>query len=771
MVSWLTGYFKHSNQQDKSLRGNLTFGQTTFSKTFRSTGQFFRQQVWVWPLVAFVILATLGYFVNGSIKHSIESSLQSELSTLLHVERSMVEKWLQHQESNAIALASLPDVRAAVLKILDYQESMSAGKGLGTGEKPLSEEIEEWRGKLKQFLLPGMSAHHFIGYIVVDREQRVIAAQTKEIVGQVVPQYSSFLNTVMEGETTVSAPFPSAMLLRDPNGTMRAEVPTMFALSPVRNEDFQTVACIGFRIRPEREFTEILQLGQMGDSGETYAVDKNGLMVSNSRFDEQLILSGLIPDRVGAASILSVQARDPGGSLLDGYRPKVRRGDLPFTFACASALEGKTGVSLDGHRNYRGVPAISAWTWLPKYEMGIITEIDAKEAFQPLSILRWTFFSLFFLLILTAVAIFVFTLVVARMQQEAREAAIEAKELGQYRLETLLGTGAMGVVYKGHHSMMRRPTAIKLLKSENVSPAAIERFEHEVQITCQLNNPHTIAIYDYGRTPEGVFYYAMEYLDGINLQSLVDRYGPQPAGRVVEILKQICSSLYEAHSLGLVHRDIKPANIMLNRRGGECDVVKVLDFGLVRSLEEDSHGESSKTMTGTPMYMSPEAIQNPKSIDVRSDIYSLGAVGYFLLTGHSLFQATSLGELFQHHIDSVPLPPSQRSGVSVDPQLEGAIMACLEKSRANRPQTAKDLAIKLELVATNDDWCREKAEAWWLQHERESRHDRDVPQGDDPQRTPGTSSNNKTVANGKTEGPSAKTVSGFETTMVHGQRE
>lgn len=186
MVSWLTGYFKHSNQQDKSLRGNLTFGQTTFSKTFRPTGQFFRQQVWVWPLVAFVILATLGYFVNGSIKHSIESSLQSELSTLLHVERSMVEKWLQHQESNAIALASLPDVRAAVLKILDYQESMSAGKGLGTGEKPLSEEIEEWRGKLKQFLLPGMSAHHFIGYIVVDREQRVIAAQTKEIVGQVV---------------------------------------------------------------------------------------------------------------------------------------------------------------------------------------------------------------------------------------------------------------------------------------------------------------------------------------------------------------------------------------------------------------------------------------------------------------------------------------------------------------------------------------------------------------------------------------------------------
>ncbi|XZE35896.1 protein kinase domain-containing protein [Pirellulaceae bacterium SH501] len=306
----------------------------------------------------------------------------------------------------------------------------------------------------------------------------------------------------------------------------------------------------------------------------------------------------------------------------------------------------------------------------------IITEIDADEAFQPLTILRLVFFSLFALLILTAVAIFIFTVVVARMRREARDAAIEAKELGQYRLETLLGTGAMGVVYKGHHSMMRRPTAIKLLKSENVSPAAVERFEHEFKITCQLNNPHTIAIYDYGRTPEGVFYYAMEFLDGINLQSLVDRYGPQPAGRVVQILKQICSSL---------------------------------------------------------------------------------------------FQATSLGELFQHHIDSLPLPPSERIGIAIDPQLEGAIMACLEKNRANRPQTAKDLALKLELVVTSDDWSREKAEAWWLQHERESRQDRNSANEDRSKGSGGIQA--VSPPGGARANPSAKTVSGFEATMLHGDRQ
>ena len=252
---------------------------------------------------------------------------------------------------------------------------------------------------------------------------------------------------------------------------------------------------------------------------------------------------------------------------------------------------------------------------------------------------------------LSSVAIFVFTLVVARLQREAQKAAIEAKHLGQYRLEEQLGAGAMGVVYKGHHAMLRRPTAIKMLNVDKVNEASIERFEREVQITCKLNNPNTVAIYDYGRTPEGVFYYAMEYLDGIDLQVLVEQYGPQPEGRVIRILKQMCGSLYEAHSLGLVHRDIKPANVMLNRRGGEPDVVKVLDFGLVQALDDAKQSRQSGGLTGTPLYMSPEAIQTPDLVDARSDLYAVGAVGYFLITGQPVFTATSLVDLCQQHVD------------------------------------------------------------------------------------------------------------------------
>ncbi len=349
--------------------------------------------------------------------------------------------------------------------------------------------------------------------------------------------------------------------------------------------------------------------------------------------------------------------------------------------------------------------------------MGIITEINTTEAFHALTILQRTFYVLYALLGFGALAIFAFTIIVARLQRQARKAAVEAKQLGQYRLQEKIGAGAMGVVYKGQHAMLRRPTAIKMLDVERVNEASIQRFEREVQITCTLNNPHTVAIYDYGRTPEGVFYYAMEYLDGVNLQTLVDEDGPQPEGRVVSILRQICASLYEAHTLGLVHRDIKPANIMLNRRGAEPDVVKVLDFGLVKALNDGKDGrQSGDDMSGTPLYMSPEAIQMPDSIDARSDLYAVGAVGYFLLTGQTAFSARTLAELCQQHVSVTPDAPSQRLGRAVSPALEHAILACLEKNRAKRPQTARDLAAMLDRVISN--WSLDDAEAWWSRHER-----------------------------------------------------
>jgi serine/threonine protein kinase len=298
-----------------------------------------------------------------------------------------------------------------------------------------------------------------------------------------------------------------------------------------------------------------------------------------------------------------------------------------------------------------------------------------------------------------------------------------------------------------------------------------------VQITCKLNNPHTVAIYDYGRTPEGVFYYAMEYLDGIDLQVLVDRYGAQPEARVIHILKQMCASLYEAHSLGLVHRDIKPANVMLNRRGGEPDVVKVLDFGLVRALDEAKVTRQSGTLTGTPLYMSPEAIQTPDLVDARSDLYAVGAVGYFLITAQPVFHAATIIELCSQHVSAVPDSPSQRLGKAVTPALENALMACLEKNRAKRPQTARDLVAMLDRAATAGSWTLGEAEAWW------GRHDRSVAAGANANLASGTrenimrggtvlaasSSGGSSGSDGK--GAASTTSSGLAQTMELGQQK
>ncbi len=702
-------------------QAHMTFGQASVGRTVARTRMFLRKQLWVWPIIAVFLLSIAGYVVSDAVDRTMKNSLQSELTTLLSVERAMLEKWFKVQESSAAALANDAGVRQTVLHLLAAQNDFSTAEDAlaPASSDETSVSLSKLHAELKRKLEASMSSHDFVGYELADKQQKIIAARTPELIDQTITQFEPVLTKTLEGEPTVSIPFKSMVLLKDKTGRMRTGTPTMFVCAPVRDDNFQVVAVLALRIRPEREFTEILQLGRLGESGETFAVDKQGLLVSNSRFDEKLMLLGVLPDQEDSVSILNIHVRDPGGDLLEGFRPMVRRAELPLTEICASVISGSSGVNIEGYRDYRGALSVGAWTWLSKYEIGLITEIDAAEAFRPLTILKRSFYSLYGMLVASAVAIFVFTLVVSRLQREAQKAAIEAKQLGQYRLETRLGAGAMGIVYKGHHAMLRRPTAIKMLQVDKVNEAAIGRFEREVQITCKLNHPSTIAIYDYGRTPEGVFYYAMEYLDGIDLQSLVERYGPQPDGRVIQILEQVCGSLFEAHSMGLVHRDIKPANIMLNRRGGEPDVVKVLDFGLVKALDDGRTSQESEGLSGTPLYMSPESIQSPDTVDGRSDLYAVGAVGYFLLTGQTVFQAGSLDALCKQHIAAIPETPSNRLGRPVAAGLESAVMACLEKNRTRRPQTARDLAKQLSHSSVTTTWTADEADAWWGRHERE----------------------------------------------------
>jgi len=298
-----------------------------------------------------------------------------------------------------------------------------------------------------------------------------------------------------------------------------------------------------------------------------------------------------------------------------------------------------------------------------------------------------------------------------------------AREMGSYKLENKLGEGGMGEVWKGTHRLLARPAAVKLISPDRLgadtaaAEKALRRFEREAQATSQLRSPHTIGIYDFGLSRDGTFYYVMEMLDGLDLQSLVDDHGTQTDERVVHILRQACHSLYEAHLGGLIHRDIKPGNLFLCRYGVDLDFVKVLDFGIVKQQEVAGPAGAQLTavdmIAGTPAFLPPEMGLAEQHVDGRADLYSLGCVGYWLLTGQLLFEGMNAMATIVSHIHDEPEPISTRAGRQVHSGLEALIMRCLAKKPDDRPQDARDLYRLLGELDIAGKWTDERAAEWW----------------------------------------------------------
>jgi eukaryotic-like serine/threonine-protein kinase len=298
-----------------------------------------------------------------------------------------------------------------------------------------------------------------------------------------------------------------------------------------------------------------------------------------------------------------------------------------------------------------------------------------------------------------------------------------ARELGSYEMIELIGSGGMGEVWRARHRFLTRQSAVKLIRPDilfgGADPAtARQRFEREARATAALSSPNTITLYDYGVSGDGVFYYAMELLNGVDLSTLVDRWGPVSAGRTVYILKQVCDSLAEAHENGLTHRDIKPKNIFLCRLGVNHDFVKVLDFGLAKSRGGDMETQLTRdgVTTGTPAFLPPEMALGKQEVDERTDIYALGCVAYFLLTGQLVFNAPTALAMALAHVQQTPELPSRRTEMEIPPSLESIVMQCLEKDPVNRPQTARRLARMLGEIGLDGAWDAAMAEEWWLIH-------------------------------------------------------
>jgi hypothetical protein len=347
---------------------------------------------------------------------------------------------------------------------------------------------------------------------------------------------------------------------------------------------------------------------------------------------------------------------------------------------------------LIGHWRGLAVPSLSVivWNYTPNYVCAVIAVIPSK--------------------------------IMVHLGRQVRR----ARELGSYRLVELIGRGGMGEVWRATHRMLARPAAIKLIKPEILgnpgtagSAAVVQRFRREAEAASFLQSPHTIRLYDFGETRAGTFYFVMELLDGLDLETLVRQHGPIPPERVIHVLRHLCHSLAEAHDRGMIHRDVKPANIFLCRLGREYDFVKVLDFGLVKFDQDESIMDTikaaSEVTTGTPAYMAPE-MANGESVDRRADLYAVGCVAYWLLTGHLVFEAESALRMLIQHIQAQPVPPSQRGAQAVPPALERLVLRCLEKDPARRPSNADEIVAELDRVELDGAWDQQRAREWWESH-------------------------------------------------------
>jgi serine/threonine-protein kinase len=301
-----------------------------------------------------------------------------------------------------------------------------------------------------------------------------------------------------------------------------------------------------------------------------------------------------------------------------------------------------------------------------------------------------------------------------------------ARVLGSYRLEEKLGEGGMGEVWRARHRMLARPAAIKLIRPSGagngragVSEETVRRFEREAQVIARLRSPHTVELFDFGIATDGAFYYAMELLDGLDVDSLVRRFGPVPSERAIHVLRQVCHSLSEAHSCGLVHRDVKPANIFLCRYGEDYDFVKVLDFGIVRAVRDLADTSPVQTLEnavlGTPAFIAPEQAMGT-DLDSRADIYATGCLAYWLLTGQFVFTAESPMGLLVQHARTPPTPPSAGTELPIPKALDDLVLSCLAKDPANRPQSARELSLRLAEVEGANAWTQDRAREWWSTH-------------------------------------------------------
>ena len=635
-------------------------------------------------LLLTAILA-VGLWSYGRVHNSLREIRASGLQTLLNSQVAALELWIAEGKRESRQLASEPQLRAEI-------EALSGAphdNGKPDARRIIDAILRDSDG------IGAVAAH------VIDPAGAIIASSIDNAAGRrAEPDLLLHLEPVFRGDAAFVRPHRRV-----------AGKPLVWFEAPVRAAGGKVIAALGLGFAADGPFAEILKVGRPGSTGEALAFDADGWLLSESRHLMELRDKGLGGNDPGG--VLAVRLSAPS-SHEDGESPPSLTRLAATAIASRHGAEAdRQGLLLDPYPGYLGREVIGVWRWLADDDMGIAVEMEAAEAYAPLIYLQIGYAAVLLLMGLVWLSAFLPRGTLERALRRSR-----VRQVGPYRLLRQIGEGAISNVFLAQHHLLRRPAAVKVLKPQATSDEWVARFEREVQLASRLHHPNTITIYDYGTGPNGLFYYAMEYLEGISLADLVERYGPVPPARVAHILSQACLSLAEAHAQGLVHRDIKPQNIMLCQIRGERDVVKVLDFGLVKQISGSHTRDLTSTMKilGTPLYMSPERIRNPADADARADIYALGAVAFNLLTGKRLFETETDHDLTYQVLHVKPRRASECAPAPIPPVLDELVARCVEKDPAARPQSVTEVDDLLGQVLAQTPWTSRQIEAWWHQH-------------------------------------------------------
>lgn len=655
-------------------------------------------------IAALVVLGAAGYYVYRLIQQTmvrqVENHLVSSLDSSAVALDLQIAKWLDGAEH----LAGDPRFVADIERLLG-----KGGKEIPTYDK----RLDEWRKPILERIEGVRRIERFAFYILVDRFGHSIADEGSGLMGTKPSRFGyGLLGDVIGGSSRFIAASTRRLTADHP---LEGELLNRhYVATPVKNAEGYVIAALVLGYPAQESLAAIMKAAWAGTSGETYLINAEALILSGSRFPVEHEAMNEAARKTPKGMVLpKLWARDPGGDVLRGYKPKENPRTWTRTPAAANAItrryaqnETLEGVVMEPYRDYRGVLTVGAWRWLPKHDIGMICEMDAGEAFAPLRIMQASAGGLLLLGALFAGA-WMWSLISLSKVQGRLEGI---KTVGQYTLESQIASGGMGEVFLANHALLKRPTAIKIVRQDLVTPQLTDKFVREVTLASQLRCPYTVQIYDFGVAQGRLPYCAMEFVPGMNLDEVVKSGGPLPAARVIHILRQVFESLAEAHGAKLIHRDIKPHNVMLAELGGRSDVVKVLDFGLAKAVESEYGVDSAPSLVaGTPAYLAPERIHSGGLADPRSDLYACGMLGYFLLSGAEAFRAGP--KLFNDILQKEP--PVTEELAQAPEDLRRMVLECLAKDLDARPASANGLVERCELLAREYPWPQSEARAWW----------------------------------------------------------